>query len=527
MTGTGLTGGTPTAVAPRQAAGALQEQGHGRLRTLAATAVVVAVSAGVLMRFVAFSPMWLDEAQSVAIARLPLVDLPGALRQDGAPVLYYALLHGWMGIFGTGTIAVRALSGLIAVAALPLFYRAGVYLGGTRAVGVVALVLAASNPWLIRYASEARMYSLVVLLVLLGGEALRSLYRRTDLRSTGAVILVTAALLHTHYWTLFLLATVGLLVFGRMLIRRDRGSVLAVTGLVTGGLLFIPWLPTFLYQSRHTGTPWAAMPPLRTIVGVAADWTSIGYLPAFELVLVVTPLIAIGALAVDTTRYGMLLDLRGNPRARLVAISAGMTLALAYLSCRFTGSAFVSRYTAVVVPAVLLLMAVAVGLMPAAARVLVAAALVVAWLGVAAIVEQRPRTQAGTVAAVINRSGRAGDVVVYCPDQVGPATSRLIRVPVRQQLYPTGAGPARVNWVDYAARNQAASPRRFADRVAAAVPPGSSVWLVASSGYRTFGNACLDIHTGLTASLGPATRAVTIDYNVWEHLGLYRWTRKP
>ena len=73
---------------------------------------VAALGALVVLRFVAHSHLWLDEALSVDIARLPLRDLPGALRHDGSPPLYYALLHLWMRAFGEGTIAVRALSGV-------------------------------------------------------------------------------------------------------------------------------------------------------------------------------------------------------------------------------------------------------------------------------------------------------------------------------------------------------------------------------------------------------------------------------
>ena len=57
--------------------------------------------------------MWLDEALSVNIARLPLGDLHDALKHDGAPPLYYVLLHVWTGVFGTGDVAVRSLSGVV------------------------------------------------------------------------------------------------------------------------------------------------------------------------------------------------------------------------------------------------------------------------------------------------------------------------------------------------------------------------------------------------------------------------------
>ena len=53
---------------------------------------------------------WIDEAISVGIASHPLTEIPGALRQDGSPPLYYLLLHEWMALVGTGEEETRALS---------------------------------------------------------------------------------------------------------------------------------------------------------------------------------------------------------------------------------------------------------------------------------------------------------------------------------------------------------------------------------------------------------------------------------
>ena len=49
---------------------------------------------GVVLRFVCASDLWADEVLSVNISKLPLGRIPGALRRDGAPPLYYFLLHG-------------------------------------------------------------------------------------------------------------------------------------------------------------------------------------------------------------------------------------------------------------------------------------------------------------------------------------------------------------------------------------------------------------------------------------------------
>ena len=68
----------------------------GRTRLVAGAAVVLVVAAGLLLRFWTRSGLWLDEALTVDIARLPLHEIPNALKHDGAPPLYYYLLHFWI-----------------------------------------------------------------------------------------------------------------------------------------------------------------------------------------------------------------------------------------------------------------------------------------------------------------------------------------------------------------------------------------------------------------------------------------------
>ena len=73
---------------------------------------------------------WVDEGLSVGIADRPLTDIPGILRQDGSPPLYYMLLHVWMALAGSGERATHTLSLLFALAAVPVaFWGAGLVFG--------------------------------------------------------------------------------------------------------------------------------------------------------------------------------------------------------------------------------------------------------------------------------------------------------------------------------------------------------------------------------------------------------------
>jgi len=253
--------------------------GHRALTALGALAVL----AGVVLRFYSPSVLWLDEAISVNIAKLPLSQIHGALRQDGAPPLYYVALHFWMKIFGQGDIAVRSLGGVISVAALPLFWAAGQRVGGVRLAWTTFFV-ALMSPFAIFYATDARMYSLMVLWCVLGFLAIARALENPSRGRLLAVGLLTGALLYTHYWALYLITMTGLWLLyhlwrhGRGLPSRvDRVAAARIFGsMILGSLLFVPWAPTFLFQARHTGTPWAAPASAADLIRVFDDFAGTG-----------------------------------------------------------------------------------------------------------------------------------------------------------------------------------------------------------------------------------------------------------
>src|ERR1700723_3757692 len=136
---------------------------NGRLRTVVGIAVVAVVALGVVLRFTTHSALWLDEALTVDRSRLPVSQIAGSVKHDGAPPLYYYLLHFWMRLFGQSDLATRSLSGVIGVITLPVAWLAGNRFGG-RIVAWTTLVLVASAPFAVYYSTEARMYGLVILL---------------------------------------------------------------------------------------------------------------------------------------------------------------------------------------------------------------------------------------------------------------------------------------------------------------------------------------------------------------------------
>ena len=63
--------------------------------------------------------LWMDEGLSIGIASQPLFDIPGVLRVDGSPPLYYMLLSVWIDVFGDGPADTQGLSMFVALLTIP------------------------------------------------------------------------------------------------------------------------------------------------------------------------------------------------------------------------------------------------------------------------------------------------------------------------------------------------------------------------------------------------------------------------
>ncbi len=91
---------------------------------------------------------------------------------------------------------------------------------------------------------------------------------------------------------------------------------------------------------------------------------------------------------------------------------------------------------------------------------------------------------------------------MYCPDQLGPAGSRVMPDGLDQVVFPDFASPDRVDWVDYAARNEQADATAFADAAARRAGAGHGVFLVWSGEYRGVEGQCEAVLDGLSAARG-------------------------
>ena len=138
------------------------------------------------------------------------------------------------------------------------------------------------------------------------------------------------------------------------------------------------------------------------------------------------------------------------------------------------------------------------------------------------------RTQLGAeVVPALNERAHAGDVVVYCPDQLGPSGTRHLRSDLVTLAYPTLGSPSRVDWVDYEERNSAADPDAIATEVLARAGD-HTIWLAWAGTYRTFEGQCEELNTAFLRARPTGQARVTDNGNeFFEHAWLFEFPPSP
>ncbi len=207
-------------------------------------------------------PLWFDETWSVFIARQPLEEIPRLLRlYDTHPPLYYLLLHFWMGLFGTGEVAVRLPGVLASVVAVGGTFFLAQRVAGAR-VALLAAFLLAVSPFQVTAAQEARTYPFITLF---GVGAAYALWRALEdsrsrywLAYAGCLTLA----IYTHHFSLLLVPAYGAYVLLHPQTRAAWRRWILWT--VAAGLTYLPIVPVLFIQ-----------------YGTARGWPEIR--PAFDL----------------------------------------------------------------------------------------------------------------------------------------------------------------------------------------------------------------------------------------------------
>jgi len=179
------------------------------------------------------SSLWTDEGYSLWFSRQPIADLWGPIaRNEYNPTLYYILLNLWTDMFGESKVAIRSLSTVINVLALPfVYFTARWAIAGPKSqlVAVLSAGLFALAFEEILFAQEARTYCLCVLAIAMaaaGSTKIISLamsgQTKTEPLPVWPFVLLGAGCalaMWSHYTTAIFIAVIGLFHTGLLLAR--------------------------------------------------------------------------------------------------------------------------------------------------------------------------------------------------------------------------------------------------------------------------------------------------------------------
>jgi len=181
--------------------------------------------------------LWLDEANTVDIAKSAPVEILDKLSRDVSPPLYYLLLSPWTKLLGDSETALRGLAIFFYLAGIGATWCAGVLLLGAEGARLAAFLYAV-NPIVGRQAQNVRMYTLASLLASLSFALFLRIRNHQSVCTRDYVLfgIVTFLGLNTHYWFVFVLAGYG----GSILFTWSRWNArkLSILALIT----FVPFL---------------------------------------------------------------------------------------------------------------------------------------------------------------------------------------------------------------------------------------------------------------------------------------------
>jgi 4-amino-4-deoxy-L-arabinose transferase-like glycosyltransferase len=422
---------------------------------------------------------WVDEGISVGIASHHLSQIPGLLRHDGSPPFFYVLLHFWLRAFGATQVSTHVMSLSISLAVVPVAWWCGRRLFGRR-VALWAALLAATSPFLNWYATETRMYPLVCGLATVAVTcSIAAVLYDSRLDFAGAVV-AFVALLYTHNWSMYLFAVTVAVLLAWAGVRRDRRQAKWVgAGAVLVLAAYAPWVPSLLFQVRHTGAPWAIPPSLGDFF---SDPSSV---LGGTLGFLVVPLFAAGAAVTWIHRPS-----RANRTTALLATIGLATLLSGWLIAQVKPT-WTSRYLAVALGPLLLALAGALGGSWLGRRIIaVGVAMLVTWSVVGSLLPDSNARDAKSNVAAIAAAARPelnpGDVVVVTQSEQVAVLAHYLPAGLRY-VTPTGpvADPRVVDWRDLVQRLQRSNPCRTVAPAIAALPPGAHILVV--NPYRHLG----------------------------------------
>lgn len=196
------------------------------------------------------SSLWLDEAASANTILSNFADIWGRAAIDAQSVFYIYTLKVWSVFFGDSAFALRTFSSFWALILVVLIYKITKEFFGNR-VAVVASAIASTNYFLVWYATQIRVYTLITVLCLLSYYFFCKTIEGASWNQRACYMVITVFGLYAHPWFYFVLAAqiLSFLLFGKW----ERDAIICFAAII---LLAVPNIFIWTHLSSIGANSW-------------------------------------------------------------------------------------------------------------------------------------------------------------------------------------------------------------------------------------------------------------------------------
>jgi uncharacterized membrane protein len=328
-------------------------------------AIVLVLGAAFRLKGLTAQSLWLDEIHTMNEANpsLQLSQISDKLRSfDPHPPLYFFTIHFWFKFLGFNDFAARLFSALIGIMGIFPIYLLGKEMKSEK-VGLIAAFLCSINFFHIFYSQEARNYVLISTVASVSLLFLVRTLKKTTLQNGILFGFFTALMLYSHYFGFACLGAQICIIAVFFFTTENKLQylkVFSIAGLVTF-ILYLPWLKSFLLVN-NTSSFWMAPPRSDFFISFFSSYFG----EQSALILLCVFLLSMYVISILLIRKQDVEDkLKISPEvvnfivlATWIIISYCIPYVRSLISVPMLGD----RYTIVVLPAILLMLALAIDL---------------------------------------------------------------------------------------------------------------------------------------------------------------------
>ncbi len=219
--------------------------------------LIAILAIGLLIRVfhLGFEGLWLDEAYTARLVQSSTEGIIKGAAADVYPPFFYLFLHSWTLVFGESEFSLRFPSVIFSLLTILVAWKMGEK-NQEVSVGFIAAIMLTFSPFSIRYAQEARAYSLLAFTIVSSYLFILNFIQSPSKVNFLGFVLTSSIALWSHSIAVIFVGLQAAWVLLESLLSRKKAPFYLRLGAayISVGLVYMPWLKIFLTQAKNVGS---------------------------------------------------------------------------------------------------------------------------------------------------------------------------------------------------------------------------------------------------------------------------------